>query len=90
MTPGAGEFLAANIMISMMPEELIIEKALEELQTYKLQKDLGVSCKPPEAAVVALIMKWKTLGKTPQQIIDDVKQVESAKNIMDSFNSTSN
>jgi hypothetical protein len=35
-------------------------------------------------------MKWKTLGKTPQQIIDDVHQVDSAKSIMDSFIGASN
>lgn len=74
---GAG-FLAANIMLAMMPEELILEKAFEALQDYKLKKDLGLEVEKPEADLFALLMKWRTTGKTPQEIIEQSKKVNDA------------
>lgn len=52
-----GEFLAANLMVAMIPEEVFIEKAFEDLSAYKVAKDCGVDTEPPVSALMALIMK---------------------------------
>lgn len=86
LAKGGAEFLAANIMIAMMPEDLLLEKVFEALQEYKQKKDMGLNPgPPPQAELVALVMKWKTKDKTPDQIIEETMKVNSVASMMDTM-----
>lgn len=79
----AGEMLAASIMISMMPEDMLLEKAMEALQVYKLTGGAK-----PRAELMALMMKWDLEGKSPSEIVKEVEIIENTKSVMDRFDTS--
>lgn len=85
-----GEFLAANLMLAMLPEEPLVEAAFHELSTYKMNLSMGIQSEPPLSAMMGLIMKWKNKGKTTEQIVSEINQVEEAKEHIDRRNLQNN
>lgn len=81
-----GEFLAANLMISMLPEEPMVDHAIEVLENYKI----GITKEPPMVELMTLLMKWKSKGKSSEEIVKDISKVEEAKEYIDRRESLSN
>lgn len=56
-------------IIAMTPEKELLDRAIEALQNYRAGinfKD-GVN-EPPETEVTSILMKFRTLGKSPDEV----------------------
>lgn len=77
-----GLFGVATVMVSMLPEEFVVDRALEALQVYKLTGGAK-----PRTEIVMLLQKWMTEGMSTEEIIKTSKKVEdihtAGKNIVD-------
>lgn len=74
-----------SVLASMMPEEVLLEKAQSALTEYSL----GVTKEAPKAELMMLLVHWENKGKTPEQILkeadDSEKKAEFGK-ILDGQN----
>jgi len=61
-----------SLMASMMPEEVLIEKAQSALTEYSL----GVTKEVPKAEIMMLLVHWENKGKSPEQILKETSDSE--------------
>lgn len=71
---GSGRMAAVMIMAAMMPEDHMIDQAMEALQNYKL--GIGEDKEPPMAEISMLMFKWQNAGKSPEEIVKQCQEVE--------------
>lgn len=60
-----------SLLVSIIPEELLLEKAIEALKVYQL-----TGGRKPQAEVLALVAKWSVEGMTPAEILARNKEAD--------------
>lgn len=82
------QFGMMNVMVSLMPEEELVEKAIEALNNYKLgigEKDKKGNLKKPMQEISILTLKFQQEGMSSSQILAKAEKIEAEVKIMKAF-----
>ena len=71
-----GKFAASMMMLAMIPEEVLVDKAVEALERYKL-----IGGEKPKAQLMAVVSKWAQEGQSIEEVLKMAMKAEQVHKV---------